>query len=148
MAWLGRVRQKKPVFVSSIEVAYDASAADGGFHDGDYISQLCLKGAVEVLKTSDGDQTIRIRQLRKHPNLERVLELHSGCHGLRAKPDCKSESTAISIRRINAMSRKKRHKLIGSGLERARRRLAVVGSEGNIRLDREGNGVISGGREN
>ncbi|KAM1282107.1 hypothetical protein ACFX2I_022630 [Malus domestica] len=93
MAWLGRVKQKKPIFVSSTEAAYDSSTADGGFHDRDDISQLCLKGAVEVLKASDGDQTIRIRQLRKHLNLSQVLELQFGCHGLRAKPDCKEGPT-------------------------------------------------------
>ncbi|KAM1305329.1 hypothetical protein ACFX2F_022884 [Malus domestica] len=93
MAWLGRVRQKKPIFVSSTEAAYDLSTADGGFHDKDDISQLYLKCAVEVLKASDEDQTIRIRQLRKHLNLSRVLELQSGCHGLRAKPDCKEGPT-------------------------------------------------------
>lgn len=81
----GRVRQKKPVFVSSTEAANDASAANGGFNDRDDICQLGLECAVEILRTSDGNQTVGIRQLREHPNLARVLELQPGSHGFKER---------------------------------------------------------------
>ncbi len=68
--------------VSDGEPAEDAATGDGRVNDGHHLVQLGLEGGVEVLRSADGHQAVRVGQLREDADLIVVLKVGANhAHG-------------------------------------------------------------------
>jgi hypothetical protein len=68
---------KEPMAVASGEMANNAHATDGGVHDRDDLTELCLECRVEVGAALNGDETVRICEFGENANIAAVFELET-----------------------------------------------------------------------
>ena len=73
-------RQQEPLAVADTQATDDAVSGDACVDDGDVVRQLGLKYAVEIFAAAHANNTVGIREPRKHPDLIVVLKLCSRRH--------------------------------------------------------------------